>query len=72
MTTMKTGTAKPSKEDVILAMEILLNKKQIKYVKSRTFSGPSKVQIIRNLINIGIKQEERLNRRFGGLSNERS
>jgi hypothetical protein len=45
----------PSKEEINQALEILLNAKQIKYVKSRTFAGPSKIKIIRKLINFGIE-----------------
>ena len=45
------------KEQVLSAMELLLTAKQINYVKSKTFSGPSKIAVIRRLINIGIQIE---------------
>jgi hypothetical protein len=43
--------------EVEKAMRLLLGKRQIKYIKSRTFTGDSKVQVIRRLVNIGIKTE---------------
>jgi len=46
-----------TKEQVLSAMELLLTAKQINYVKSKTFSGPSKIAVIRRLINIGIQVE---------------
>ena len=46
-----------SKEQVLSAMELLLTAKQINYVKSQTFAGPSKIAVIRRLINIGIQVE---------------
>ena len=45
------------KEQVLSAMELLLTAKQINYVKSKTFAGPSKIAVIRRLINIGIQVE---------------
>ena len=45
----------PSKEEINQALEILLNAKQIKYIKSQTFAGPGKIGIIRKLINFGIE-----------------
>ena len=41
------------------AMQILLNKKQIKYVKYQTKFGPSRVQVIRKLINFGIVENKK-------------
>ena len=46
-----------TKEQVLSAMELLLTAKQINYVKSQTFAGPSKIAVIRRLINIGIQVE---------------
>jgi hypothetical protein len=45
------------KEQVLSAMALLLTAKQINYVKSQTFLGPSKIAVIRRLINIGIQVE---------------
>lgn len=45
-------------DDVDRAMRLLLNQKQINYVKSQTYRGPSRAQIIRKLINIGIETEK--------------
>ena len=44
-------------KDVENAMDILLTKKQIKFIKSNTFSGPSKKQWVRKLVSIGIKEQ---------------
>jgi len=46
-----------TKEQVLSAMELLLTAKQINYVKSQTSAGPSKIAVIRRLINIGIQVE---------------
>jgi hypothetical protein len=40
------------------AMELLLSKQQIAYIKSRTFIGRSKREILRSLLNRGIAQEK--------------
>ena len=58
-----------TKEQVLSAMELLLTAKQINYVKSQTSAGPSKIAVIRRLINIGIQVEaadesERLRRDY--------
>jgi hypothetical protein len=39
-------------------MELLLSKQQIAYIKSRTFIGRSKREILRSLLNRGIAQEK--------------
>ena len=44
-------------KDVENAMDILLTKKQIKFIKSNTFSGPSKKQWVRKLVNMGIEEQ---------------
>ena len=46
-----------TKEQVLSAMELLLTAKQINYVKSQTSAGPSKIAVIRRLINIGMQVE---------------
>jgi len=45
-------------DDIDRAMKLLLNKKQIKYIKSQTYRGPSRAQMLRNLLSIGIKVEQ--------------
>lgn len=45
-------------DDIDRAMKLLLNQKQIKYIKSQTYRGPSRAQMLRKLLNIGIKVEE--------------
>ena len=44
-------------KDVENAMNILLTEKQIKFIKSNTFSGPSKKQWVRKLVNMGIEEQ---------------
>lgn len=41
------------------AMRLLLSGRQIKFVSSRTFTGPSRKEIIRNLVERGIKDWKR-------------
>ena len=51
-------------DDIDRAMKLLLNQKQIKYIKSQTYRGPSRAQMLRNLLNIGIKVEENERKRL--------
>lgn len=51
-------------DDIDRAMKLLLNQKQIKYIKSQTYRGPSRAQMLRNLLNIGIEVEENERKRF--------
>ena len=46
------------RNDTENAMSILLTQTQIKYIKSRTFAGPSKKEIVKRLVNIGIECEQ--------------
>ena len=46
-----------SEDEIDMAMRLLLNQKQIQYVKSQTYRGPSRVQMIRKLINMGIEAD---------------
>jgi hypothetical protein len=46
--------ARPAVEQVAAAMDVLLTKRQIAYVKTQTFTGRSKGEIIRRLVNLGI------------------
>ena len=49
---------KTTEDTVDRAMRLLLNRKQIEYVKSQTYRGPSRIQMVRKLLNIGIKAEK--------------
>lgn len=51
-------------DDIDRAMKLLLNQKQIKYIKSQTYRGPSRAQMLRNLLNIGIEVEENERKSF--------
>lgn len=51
-------------DDIDRAMKLLLNQKQIKYIKSQTYRGPSRAQMLRNLLNIGIEVEKNERKSF--------
>ena len=51
-------------DDIDRAMKLLLNQKQIKYIKSQTYRGPSRAQMLRNLLNIGIEVEQNERKNF--------
>ena len=51
-------------DDIDRAMKLLLNQKQIKYIRSQTYRGPSRAQMLRNLLNIGIEVEENERKSF--------
>jgi hypothetical protein len=57
-------TMADKEDDIDRAMKLLLNQKQIKYIKSQTYRGPSRAQMLRNLLNIGIEVEENERKRF--------
>ncbi len=51
---------RPTVQSVEAAMDVLLSKRQIAAVKSRTFRGPSKVQTIRRLLQAAIDEDDRV------------
>jgi hypothetical protein len=57
-------TMADKEDDIDRAMKLLLNQKQIKYIKSQTYRGPSRAQMLRNLLNIGIEVEENERKSF--------
>jgi hypothetical protein len=50
--------SKPKVDAVIAAMEVLLTKRQIAVVNNRTRGGSSKLEIIREFLNVGIQTYE--------------
>lgn len=46
------------KPEITAAMELLLTRKQIERIMRRTFSGPSRVAILRDAVNRGLSEIE--------------
>jgi hypothetical protein len=40
------------------ALELLLSQEQIAFIKTKTFAGPSRKQVLRRLVTLGIKAEK--------------
>jgi len=50
----------PAVDDPVgAAMEVLLSKRQIAFIKSQTFRGPSRKEVLRQMLNVGMALQEK-------------